>query len=114
MKQVLILFSFLVLSCNNSHSTNELPKDKKIWYTYLYYQKLAEKEAGCVDQNDINCSEAFNRIWPRYSDQLNKDFQVNDNYVGKVLQDAINNEAATKDWTDSRLSAEQLKAILKL
>jgi hypothetical protein len=105
----LICLGFIIAGCNQTKKTN----DDKIFLTYLYYQKLADKEAGCTDHADTNCLEKFNKIWPLYSDSIVKAFNIDDKYLDKVIMNALEKQAASRDWTLNRMSEDKLKVELE-
>lgn len=107
----LIIYSCITLSitaCGWSTQT----KDRKIYLTYLYYQKLADKEAGCEDKADTNCLERFNKIWPTYSDSIVREFKIDDHYLDEVISKAIEEQANTKNWALNNLSEDELQRML--
>ncbi len=99
---------------SKGNTKQELSKQQKIWYSYLYFQKVSEREAGCKGDGDFDCTERFNRIWPAYLDKIKKDFNIDGAYFDKILKINTDNMVQNKDWSDNRLSETELKSILKI
>jgi hypothetical protein len=94
-------------------SRNELTPKEKIWYTYLYYQKVASREAGCVDENDIECQDRFNSVWSSYSAKLKAELNITSTELDAAISAGIEHAAANRDFSYLHVTEQQLADILK-